>query len=208
MRISVVASVLALAVAGCGGGGGDKKAATTTPDHSVPADAVAKVGDTAIAQSMYDHWHAIGAKQDTTGTALRDQTMQFLLSSEWILQEAPKHGVSVTDAEVQTSFEQQRKQAYPSDADYQAFLEKSGETEDDLIYRVKLQLLADKLREDVTKGVNGSADQKKTLDAFVKDFQARYKAITFCAENYVVDQCANGTGSSTNPLPGLTTPGG
>jgi hypothetical protein len=176
----------------------------------VPADAVAKVGDTPIAKSMYDHWHAIGGKQGTKGTALRDQTMQFLLSSEWILQEAPKHGVSVTDAEVQKSFEEQRKQAYPSDADYQAFLEKSGETEDDLMYRVKLSLIADKLREDVTAGVTRPADQQKTLDAFVKDFQARYKAITYCAESYVVDQCANGGGSSTttNPLPGLQAPGG
>jgi SurA-like N-terminal domain len=207
MRISVVLSVLALIVAGCGGGD-EKKPSSTAPDHSVPADAVAKVGDTPVAKSLYDHWSAIGAKQGTKGTELRDQTMQFLLSSEWLIQEAPKHGVSMTDAEVQKSFDQQRKSSYPHDADYQAFLEKSGQSEDDLLYRTKVQLLADKLREDVTAGVTKPADQQKTLDAFVKDFQARYREITFCAEDYVVDQCANGTGSPTTPLPGTTTSGG
>ena len=61
--------------------------------------------------------------------ALRDQVMQLLISFQWIEGEAEEQGIKVTDAEVKKSFDEQKKQSFPKDADYQKFLKDSGQTE-------------------------------------------------------------------------------
>src|SRR4051794_10110787 len=89
-------------------------------------------------------------KQEYEG--LRDQVMQFLISADWIQKEAADQGVKVSDAEVQKQFAQTKKQSFPKEKDYQKFLSQSGMTQDDVIFRVKLDRLSTKLREKVTKG--------------------------------------------------------
>src|SRR3954464_4756741 len=86
-------------------------------------------------------------KQEYEG--LRDQTMQFLISAQWLQQEADKRNIDVSDAEVQKTFQQQKKQSFPKEADYQKFLKSSGQTEADLLFRVKLSVLTNKIQEDV-----------------------------------------------------------
>ena len=70
--------------------------------------------------------------------ALRDQVLQLLISFEWIEGEAEDQDVKVTDAEVKKSFDKQKKQAFPKDADYEKFLKDSGQTEEDILQRVRL----------------------------------------------------------------------
>jgi foldase protein PrsA len=89
-------------------------------------------------------------KQEYEG--LRDQVMQFLISADWIQKEAASQGVKVSDAEVQKQFQTTKKQSFPKPADYTKFLKQSGMTQDDVIFRVKLDRLSTKLREKVTKG--------------------------------------------------------
>ena len=72
---------------------------------------------------------------------LRDQVLGLLISFEWIEREAKDQGVKVTDAEVDKSFEEQKKQTFPKDADYEKFLKDSGQTEEDVRMRVRLDLL-------------------------------------------------------------------
>jgi foldase protein PrsA len=88
-------------------------------------------------------------KQEYQG--LRDQTLQFLISSEWLTQEASKRKITATDKEVQTTFQQQKKQSFPKEADYQKFLQTSGQSETDLLYRVKLSVLTNKLQQSIVK---------------------------------------------------------
>ena len=63
---------------------------------------------------------------------LRDQVLQLLISFQWIQGEAKEQGIKVTDAEVKKSFDEQKKQSFPKDADYQKFLKDSGQTEADI----------------------------------------------------------------------------
>src|SRR5215217_1736454 len=65
--------------------------------------------------------------------SLRDQVLQLLISFKWIEGEAKEQGIKVSDAEVKKSFDQQRKQAFPKDADFQKFLKDSGQTEEDIL---------------------------------------------------------------------------
>jgi len=93
---------------------------------------------------------------------LRDQVLGLLISFEWIEREAAEKGVKVTDAEVNKSFEDQKKQTFPKDADYQKFLKDSGQTEEDVRMRVRLDLLSNKIRDQVIKGKDQVSEQQIT----------------------------------------------
>ena len=93
---------------------------------------------------------------------LRDQVLGLLISFQWIEREAKDQGVSVTDAEVDKSFEDQKKQTFPKDADYQKFLKDSGQTEEDVRMRVRLDLLSNKIRDKVIKGKDQVSEQQIT----------------------------------------------
>jgi foldase protein PrsA len=100
---------------------------------------------------------------------LRDQVLQLLTSFEWIEGEAEEMGITVSDAEVKKSFDQQRKQSFPKDEDYQKFLKDYGQTEQDVMQRVKLDLLSNKIRDKVIKG------KDKVTDAQIEDFYNKNK---------------------------------
>jgi len=80
---------------------------------------------------------------------LRQQVMAFLLQAEAITQEAEERDVSVSDAEVQTQFEEVKAQTFPKPEEYTEFLETSGRSEEDLLFQTRLDLLSERLREDV-----------------------------------------------------------
>ncbi|MEA2494393.1 MAG: foldase protein PrsA [Thermoleophilaceae bacterium] len=90
--------------------------------------------------------------------ALKQQVMQFLVSSEWIQQEAKKLKVSVSDKEVQKQFQDQKKQSFQKAADYKKFLQNSGMTEADLLFRVKLDVISNDVRAKVIKGKDKVSD--------------------------------------------------
>src|SRR3954454_10827540 len=90
--------------------------------------------------------------------SLRDQVLQLLISFKWIEGEAKAMGVKVSDAEVKKSFDKQKKQAFPKDADFQKFLKDSGQTEADILMRVRLDTLSNKIRAKVTKGKDKVTD--------------------------------------------------
>jgi foldase protein PrsA len=95
-------------------------------------------------------------------TALRDQVMQFLISSAWIEGESADRNVKVSDADVKKDFDKQRQQSFPKDKDYLAFLKSSGYVQEDLMYRIKVQSLSTKLREAVLKGSDKVSDAQIT----------------------------------------------
>jgi foldase protein PrsA len=94
--------------------------------------------------------------------ALRDQVLQLLISFQWIQGEAKDLNVKATDAEVKKQFETQKKASFPKDADYQKFLKQSGQSQEDILMRVKLDVLSNKIREKVTKGEDKVTDAEIT----------------------------------------------
>jgi len=106
-------------------------------------------------------------KQEYEG--LRDQVMQLLIQNEWVAGEAAEQGVEVSDAEVRKAFDQQKKQSFPKEKDYQNFLKTSGFSEQDVLFRVRLEQLSNKLREKIVKG------KDKVTDAQVKAYYEKNK---------------------------------
>jgi foldase protein PrsA len=101
---------------------------------------------------------------------LRDQVLQLLISFKWIDGEAKAQKISVTDADVKKAFDQQKKQSFPKEADYQKFLKQYGQTQNDIMERVRLDLLSNKIRDKVIKG------KDTVTDAQITDFYNKNKA--------------------------------
>ena len=101
--------------------------------------------------------------------ALRDQVLQLLISFEWIEGEAKEMDIKVSDAEVKKSFDKQKKEAFPKDADFDKFLKDSSQTESDILQRVRLDTLSTKIREKVTKG------KDKVTDAQIEEYYNKNK---------------------------------
>jgi foldase protein PrsA len=107
-------------------------------------------------------------KQEYEG--LRDQVLQFLIQAEWIQGEAKDQGVKVSAKELAKSFAQQKKQSFPTEKEYTAFLKSSGMTQEDIDLRVKLDLLSNKIRTKVTK------DKSKVTSAAISTYYSKNKS--------------------------------
>jgi parvulin-like peptidyl-prolyl isomerase len=101
---------------------------------------------------------------------VKGQVMQFLISAEWIQQEAKGRGITASDAEVKQRFEQQKKQSFPNEKAYRQFLQTSGQTEKDLFFRVKLDVLSNAVREQVIEG-KGNVSTGDVADYYNKNKQ-------------------------------------
>jgi foldase protein PrsA len=101
---------------------------------------------------------------------LRNQVLQLLFQFKWIQGEADDLGIKITDADVKKSFDQQKKQSFPKEADFQKFLKTSGYTNADLVQRVKFDLQLNKIRDKITKG------KDKVSNAQIADYYNKNKA--------------------------------
>jgi parvulin-like peptidyl-prolyl isomerase len=71
-------------------------------------------------------------------TSLGSQVMDFLIKSYWYQAEAHQQGIKVTPAQVQQVFQSDKKQQFPTDAAFNQFLSQSGQTMQDIVYRVRV----------------------------------------------------------------------
>jgi len=80
-------------------------------------------------------------------TSLSSQVMDFLIKAYWYQADAAKLHIKVTDQQIQTAFATAKKQQFPTAAAFSTFLGQTGQTMQDLIFRVRIsqifkQLLA------------------------------------------------------------------
>ena len=91
-------------------------------------------------------------------TSLKQQTLSFLISADWVLGEASSQGVKVSDDEVKKQFNQIKSEQFPTEAAFQKFLASSGYTVSDLLLRVKLDMLSSKIQKKIEKEGAEQAD--------------------------------------------------
>ena len=78
-------------------------------------------------------------------TSLSSQVMQFLIQSYWYQAQAAAAHIKVTNAQVQQQFDQEKAQQFPTNAAFQTFLTQTGETVQDILYRLKVNLILQRL---------------------------------------------------------------
>jgi len=103
---------------------------------------------------------------------LRQTVATFLITSQWIEQEAAKRNIVVSDKQVAEDLEKLKKQQFPKEADYQKFLKQQGMTNDDVLFQQKLTTLRTKLQTDVTKGKDKVTDEQ--ISAYYDKNKARF----------------------------------
>jgi foldase protein PrsA len=83
---------------------------------------------------------------------IQQQTMSTLIQTAWVEGEAKKQGVTVNDSAVQQQLAQTKKQSFPTPAAYNKFLKTSGMTAADVVDRIRVQLLAQRITQKVQSG--------------------------------------------------------
>lgn len=182
-------------IAGCGSGSSSTNtssvpsspAAAPTQGSAANVDAVAYVSHTPISKASYRHWLAVETALGAAGSPAH-QALGFLITSEWVLGEATARGISVSEAEVKQRFAQLVHESFPKAGSLQKYLAKSGETEADLLARIKVELLASKIAAKVTSG-KSAAKRSALLTAFENEFRAHWKSYTSCEPGYVMEDC-------------------
>jgi len=162
--ILVLASLLALLVAGCGGGGG------------LPKDAAARVGGELVSKESLDallqqaqrSYKQQGRKFPQAGTPeylqLQSQALQFLVQRIQYQQKADEAGVKVTVKQVADRLKQIKKQYFGgSEKRYKAELKKQGLTDAQVKRDIEAQLLSEALFKQLT-------DKVKVNDADVRSY--------------------------------------
>jgi parvulin-like peptidyl-prolyl isomerase len=81
---------------------------------------------------------------------LKEAALSELLDTIWIQGEAEELGISVTPKQIATELSQIKEQNFKSEAEYQKFLKTSRFTKEDVLARVKLQLLSTQIQESIT----------------------------------------------------------
>jgi len=148
-------------VAGCG--------------ESIPAGAIATVGDQVVTQEQFDEIVAISEKQATNaspspqpfpspGTQQYDyfaaQVVNMLVNQELMKQQGAELGVTVTDKQLDDKIKQYNQQ-FGSAKKFQQYIEKQGMTMDFATTLIRNQLLTQAIYEKVTSESKVTEDDMK-----------------------------------------------
>jgi foldase protein PrsA len=78
---------------------------------------------------------------------LRDQIMDFLIRERWVAQEALRRGIAIGAGELDTAFRKAKRESFPKESDFRAFLRRSRMTVADARFQVAYNTRYAKLRE-------------------------------------------------------------
>jgi foldase protein PrsA len=78
-------------------------------------------------------------------TSLKGQVLDFLIRAYWYQATAAKLKIKVTNAQVQTAFQSAKKAQFPTETAFQQFLTQSGQTLQDILFRVRVNQIYQKL---------------------------------------------------------------
>jgi hypothetical protein len=113
---------------------------------------------------------------------LKAQVLQSLITAEWFFAEGEARGLHVSGAEVKRRVAKVRRNGFATQAAWESYLRRGGETEADQQFRSRLKLYAAKVQPQLAGG-------REALLAFVKDFPIRWAARTNCRNGFVVADC-------------------
>jgi foldase protein PrsA len=117
---------------------------------------VARVGQVTITNGAVEHWTtALAEGRPPSGAtarkALREQALDFLISSDWLLGQAAAEGLTLSETQVQHQLALQRSTSFPGgQTEMEEFLKSTVRTRSDLLLQARAELAATMLRQAVT----------------------------------------------------------
>jgi hypothetical protein len=161
------------------------------PPAAAPQQVVVCIGLEPISGATLEHWTAVAEKAEARAgrTAATRESMAFLISGDWVLDEARDLGVQVSELEVRHNFDHIRAQQFHTRREFRAFLRSSGQTVADLLFRTRLNLTSERIQRHFLSGHAGAKSKAEALARFVAGFKRKWKAQTYCAAAYAVGDC-------------------
>jgi foldase protein PrsA len=145
---------------------------TAAPPLPDPPDYTTCIaGERKITANATDTTAELKSLCEQSYSSLESEVMDYLIEAIWIQGQANDLHVKVTSAQVEKSYESQRKTSTPTlatNAELNAFLAKSGQTVADLKWRTYLSLLANAL--------TLNAQKVKVTQAQIAAYYAKHKA--------------------------------
>lgn len=156
-------------------------------DPSIPEGDVILVeeapGDSGhISKEEFDHameLAAAGERKDVPkpGTKqyeeLKETALTGLVEGIWLEGEAEEMGIEVTPQKIEQEFQKIKKENFPTQAEFKKFLKESKFTQEDLDERVKLQILAQEVQEQI------NSDPPTPSDSEVEAYYEAAKAAQY-----------------------------
>jgi parvulin-like peptidyl-prolyl isomerase len=102
-------------------------------------------------------------------TSLNSTVMDFLIKAYWYQAEAHRLHVKLTQKQINQSFQQAKSQSFKTTAAFQAFLSQTGQTMQDILYRVKVNTLLTKLESRHATPVNAT-----TIGQYYKNHASQF----------------------------------
>jgi hypothetical protein len=159
-----------------------------------PAQIIVCAGPLAITGVVFSHWAEIdrrsgSAKHPASPAETAKEVLGFLISADWVLDEAKARHVFVSSRTVRRAFERIRAQQFPKRGEFGRFLQSSGETVADLMFRVELTLLSVRIERNVVASKHSDRARARALAQFFSGFKRRWQAQTYCAPSYALLDC-------------------
>jgi len=104
--------------------------------------------------------------------SLQQEVLGFLTSSSWVLGEANSLGIKLTDKQVRDQFLHIKHQQFQKPAEFEKFLKTSGQTVSDLLLRVKLNMLSQRIQAKIAKEKHNPS--KAEIEKYYKEHQSQY----------------------------------
>jgi foldase protein PrsA len=158
-----------------------------------------------------------GAKQTTAQLKSRCEqqlhklkvlTLNTLIDWDWILGAGASLGMKVTAAEIQRRFIEVNDRLFPQKAELPAYMEHTGQTVGDLMYRAKVQLFEVKEAARLTAATKAlSALSAQQREAALRKLYAnqppnkQWAAKTSCRQGFVTSDCKQYKGSEAPGYP-------
>ena len=169
------------------------------PYRPSPEEIVACVGARAISGADFAQWAVVAEKDsppahrqpatEPSHTQM-EQVMGFLISSYWLLGEAQHLNIHPSSMAVRKRFDQLRHEQFRRPAAFKRFLERSGQTIAELLFRVRVNLVESKIQRRIV-GHGDSRNRRRALQRFVTKFQLKWRAQTYCESPYATPDCGH-----------------
>jgi hypothetical protein len=174
-----------------------------SPYQPSPEEVVACVGSQEINGATFSHWAGIAENAASPAhrhpdmgppKAVMVTTMGFLTSADWVTGEAADLGIELSAGAVRHEFDRLRREQFPRQAAFEKFLRQTGQTAADLLLRVRLSMLTTRIQQRVA-GHGSPRRRRRALARFLKHFERKWKAQTYCETLYEVPHCGHTAGS-------------
>jgi hypothetical protein len=111
--------------------------------------------------------------------SLRDQVLDFLIEAHWLEDRAVSDHVAFTSAQVRRAFDADKREQFQTSADFKKFLTETGQTIEDVIFRVRVTLVYQALLN----------KEHLTPNALSTEVAHLFKSKTTCARYYAMCDC-------------------